>query len=130
MFDAVQAHDAQPVDANLKGPFLCSQLASRHMLDQEDGGTILNIGSSTGIRGRRNGVNTCASKAALMMMTQCLALELGPKVRVNSVVPGMTLTEDTERRFGLHDPAVRRSREELCRWADSATPKTSPTRSC
>jgi NAD(P)-dependent dehydrogenase (short-subunit alcohol dehydrogenase family) len=100
------------LDVNLKGAFLCSQYAARQMLTQDDGGLILNIGASTGIRGRRNGVNTCASKAGLMVMTQCLALELGPKIRVNTIVPGLTVTEETEQRFGLQDPTVRRAREE------------------
>jgi NAD(P)-dependent dehydrogenase (short-subunit alcohol dehydrogenase family) len=100
------------VDVNLKGSFLCSQHAARQMLKQEDGGVILNIGASTGVRGRRNGVNTCASKAGLMMITQCLALELGPKIRVNTIIPGLTITEETERRFGLNDPTTRRNREE------------------
>lgn len=99
------------VDVNLKGAFLCSQAAARIMLKQDDGGTILNIGASTGIRGRRNGVNTCASKAGLMVMTQCLALELAPKIRVNTVIPGLTLTEETVARFELSDPAVHRERE-------------------
>ncbi|HCF88030.1 MAG TPA: short-chain dehydrogenase, partial [Ktedonobacter sp.] len=54
------------------------QIASTYMLQQDDGGIILNIGASTGIRGRKNGINTCASKAGIMVMTQCLALELGP----------------------------------------------------
>jgi NAD(P)-dependent dehydrogenase (short-subunit alcohol dehydrogenase family) len=100
------------VDVNLKGAFLCAQQAGRHMLRQDSGGVILNIGASTGIRGRRNGVNTCASKAGLMIMTQCLALELAPTVRVNTIVPGLTLTEETRRRFHLDDPTVLRSREE------------------
>jgi 3-oxoacyl-[acyl-carrier protein] reductase len=97
-------------DVNLKGAFMCSQHAARQMLDQEQGGTILNIGASTGIRGRRNGVNTCASKAGLMIMTQCLALELGPKIRVNTIVPGLVATEETEQRFNLSDPQIRQAR--------------------
>jgi 3-oxoacyl-[acyl-carrier protein] reductase len=100
------------VDVNMKGAFLCSQCAARHMIDQPTGGTILNIGASTGIRGRRNGINTCASKAGLMLMTQCLALELAPRIRVNTIVPGLTITDETERRFQLHDPTVRSAREE------------------
>jgi NAD(P)-dependent dehydrogenase (short-subunit alcohol dehydrogenase family) len=100
------------VQVNLKGPFLCSQVAARQMLKQEGGGVILNIGASTGIRGRRNGVNTCASKAGLMLMTQCLALELAPKILVNTIIPGLTWTDETERRFGLTDPATRRMRED------------------
>jgi 3-oxoacyl-[acyl-carrier protein] reductase len=102
----------QVVDINLKGALLCSQAAARLMLQQADGGVILNIGASTGIRARRNGVNTCASKAGLMLMTQCLALELAPKIRANTIIPGLTLTDETERRFRLDDPAVLRSREE------------------
>jgi len=100
------------LDVNLKGAFLCSQHVARQMLTQPEGGVILNIGASTGIRGRRNGVNTCASKAGLMIMTQCLALELAPKIRVNTVIPGTILTEEVERRFGLNDPDIRRAREE------------------
>ncbi|TMC11823.1 MAG: glucose 1-dehydrogenase [Chloroflexi bacterium] len=100
------------IDVNMKGAFLCSQSAAKHMLQQDDGGVILNIGASTGIRARRNGINTCSSKAGLMLMTQCLALELAPKVRVNTIIPGLTLTEETERRFNLGDPDVLRTREE------------------
>jgi 3-oxoacyl-[acyl-carrier protein] reductase len=110
--DMTEAQWDRVVDVNLKGPFLCSQQAARHMLQQVDGGVILNIGASTGIRGRRNGVNTCASKAGLMVMTQCLALEFAPKIRVNTIIPGLTVTDETQRRFGLNDPAVRVSREE------------------
>lgn len=100
------------LDVNLKGAFLCSQHAARLMLVQDDGGVILNIGSSTGIRGRRNGVNTCASKAGLMVMTQCLALELAPRIRVNTIVPGLVVTGETTTRFRLDDPAIRREREQ------------------
>jgi NAD(P)-dependent dehydrogenase (short-subunit alcohol dehydrogenase family) len=101
----------QVMDVNLKGAFLCSQHAARQMLTQPGGGVILNIGASTGIRGRRNGVNTCASKAGLMIMTQCLALELAPKVRVNTIIPGIVITEETQQRFGLSDPEALRARE-------------------
>jgi len=100
------------LDVNLKGAFIVAQRAARQMITQEEGGIILNIGASTGIRGRRNGVNTCASKAALMIMTQCLALELAPKIRVNTIIPGFVMTEETESRFGLTDPDVRSKRLE------------------
>jgi 3-oxoacyl-[acyl-carrier protein] reductase len=101
----------QVMDVNLKGAFLCSQHAARQMLTQPDDGVILNIGASTGIRGRRNGVSTCASKAALMIMAQCLALELAPKVRVNTIIPGLVVTEETRQRFGLSNPAALQARE-------------------
>jgi 3-oxoacyl-[acyl-carrier protein] reductase len=100
------------VTTNMKGTFLCSQAAALHMLEQEPGGVILNIGASTGITGRRNGINTCASKAGIMIMSQCLALELAPKVRVNTIIPGLTRTDETVARFRLNDPLVLRERQE------------------
>jgi len=106
-------HDWDAVlDVNLKGAFLCAQHAARQMLTQDNGGNIINIGASTGIRARRNGANTCASKAGLMILTQCLALELGPRIHVNTVIPGLTLTDETANRFGLADPETLRAREE------------------
>lgn len=111
MLEMTEAEWDTVLDVNLKGAFLCSQAAARIMLEQDNGGVIINIGASTGIRGRRNGVNTCASKAGLMVMTHCLALELAPKIRVNTVIPGLTQTDETVMRFGLSDPQTRLARE-------------------
>lgn len=113
----------QVVNTNMKGAFLCSQVASQYMLEQETGGTILNIGASTGIRGRKNGINTCASKAGIMVMTHCLALELGPKIRVNTIIPGLTRTDETTQRFHLDDPAVLRSRTDTIPLQRIGTPE-------
>lgn len=98
------------IGTNMRGTFLCSQVAARHMIEQSHGGIILNIGAATGLRARRNGINTCASKAGIMIMTQCLALELAPKVRVNSIIPGLTMTDEVVHRFNLSDPQVRQAR--------------------
>lgn len=96
------------VDTNMKGVFLCSQIVSRAMLRQEGEGIILNIGATTGIRARVNGINYCASKAGVLVMTKCLAMELAPKIRVNCVIPGMTRTQELIERFGLDDPEKER----------------------
>ena len=111
------------VDTSMKGTFFCSQIASSYMLRQDHGGIILNIGAPTGIRGRKNGINTCASKAGVMVMTLCLALELGPKIRVNTIVPGLTKTEETVERLHLDDPAVLHAREELIPLKRIGTPE-------
>ncbi len=92
------------VDTNMKGVFLCSQRASAYMLQQPQGGIILNVGALTGIRGRTNGLNYCASKAGMLVMTKCMAMELAPRVRVNCLIPGMTYTGEMEERFGLKNP--------------------------
>jgi 3-oxoacyl-[acyl-carrier protein] reductase len=94
----------QVVNTNMKSVFLCAQAASSYMLQQEQGGIIVNMGASTGIRGRKNGLNYCASKAGVLVMTRCLALELAPKIRVNCVIPGSIWTEETAKRHSYHDP--------------------------
>jgi 3-oxoacyl-[acyl-carrier protein] reductase len=111
VLDMTEAQWDSVLDVNLKGAFLVAQAAARQMLSQDDGGAIVNIGASTGMRARRNGVNTCASKAGLMIMTQCLALELAPSIRVNTIIPGLVITDETRNRFGLDDSSVRRERE-------------------
>jgi 3-oxoacyl-[acyl-carrier protein] reductase len=113
----------QVIDVNLKGTFLCSQAAATFMLQQEEGGLIINIGASTGIRARKNGVNTCASKAGVMIVTQSLALELGPKVRANTIIPGLTYTEETEHRFHLDDPSVLQERTQQIPLRRIGTPE-------
>jgi 3-oxoacyl-[acyl-carrier protein] reductase len=89
------------VDTNMKGTFLVSQQAAIHMLRQENGGQIINVSATTAIKGRKNGINYCAAKAGIIVMTKCLALELAPKIRVNCVIPGFTWTKETEDRFDL-----------------------------
>ena len=90
------------VDTNLKGAFLVSREVSRLMKAKQLQGNIINIGATTAIAGRKNGVNYCASKAGLLVMTRCLAKELAPDIRVNSVIPGFTRTGETIERFQLN----------------------------
>ena len=71
-------------EVNLKGPFLVSQAVARHMI-AGDGGVIVNISATTTTLGRPNAANYCSTKAGLNMLTKCMALELGPSVRVNGV---------------------------------------------
>ncbi|MET9923755.1 MULTISPECIES: glucose 1-dehydrogenase [unclassified Streptomyces] len=96
----------QVIDTNLSGPFHLTQAFAPAMLDA-GGGTIVNVGATTGIRPRLNGVNYAASKAGLLQLTKCLALELAPTVRVNCLIPGMTETQELVERFRLDDPERR-----------------------
>ncbi|GAA0706637.1 SDR family oxidoreductase [Dactylosporangium roseum] len=91
------------VDVNLSGAFHVTRAFAPSMVDAAGGGVIVNVGATTGIRPRRNGVNYCASKAGLLHLTKCLALELAPRVRVNALIPGMTETDELVARFGLDD---------------------------
>jgi acetoacetyl-CoA reductase/3-oxoacyl-[acyl-carrier protein] reductase len=91
------------VDTNLTGAFLLSR-AIVPLMRAADDPVVVNIGATTGIRPRRNGVNYCASKAGLLQLTKCMALELAPQIRVNCLIPGMTLTDELVTRFRLDDP--------------------------
>lgn len=97
------------VDTNMKGVFLVSRAAAGHMLQQDIDGHIINISATTAIQGRTNGINYCASKAGVIVMTKCMALELAPKIRVNCVIPGFTRTGESKKRFDLKN----RLKEEL-----------------
>ena len=96
------------VQSNLSGPFYLTRAFARPMLDA-GGGSVVNIGATTGIRPRFNGVNYCASKAGLLHLTKCLALELAPAIRVNCLIPGMIDTEDMQMRVRMAPPDHRAS---------------------
>ena len=73
---------------NLNGPFICTQACARFMLKNE-GGSIVNIASISGLRASTLRIAYGTSKAALMHLTKQQAAELGNKgIRVNSIAPG------------------------------------------
>jgi NAD(P)-dependent dehydrogenase (short-subunit alcohol dehydrogenase family) len=81
------------MDINVKGVFFGSKAALSHMIDQDDGGSIVNVSSISGSIGRTEAPAYCTSKGAVTMMTRQNAIDYGPKgVRVNAVGPGGTLT--------------------------------------
>lgn len=80
-------------DVNLRGAFICSQEASRRMI-QRRRGTILQISSIHDKVPRKGLVHYCSAKAGLAMMTKCLGLELAEyNIRVLTVSPGAIETE-------------------------------------
>ncbi len=70
------------------------------MQTQDDGGSIVNIASVSGVRPSPNTVAYGAAKAGLLNATQTLAVELAPKVRVNAVVVGLVVTEQAHLFYG------------------------------
>ncbi|RMI40636.1 SDR family NAD(P)-dependent oxidoreductase [Streptomyces triticirhizae] len=91
------------LDTNLSGPFWLTRALAPAML-AAGGGNVVNIGATTGIRVRVDGANYSASKAGLLQLTKCMALELAPTVRVNCLIPGMIDTEELRVRWRLDDP--------------------------
>lgn len=85
---------------NLLAPLFVAQAANRAMQDQPDGGAILNIASVSGTRPTPGTAAYGAAKAGLLNLTETLAVEWAPKVRVNAVVAGIIATEAAEQNYG------------------------------
>src|ERR1043166_1188010 len=80
------------IEVNLKSAFRLTQAIAPGMCER-GWGSIINIASISGIRPQLEGMLYSMTKAALIMMTQSYALELGPRgVRVNAIAPGMIQT--------------------------------------
>jgi NAD(P)-dependent dehydrogenase (short-subunit alcohol dehydrogenase family) len=75
------------LDINLTGNFIIARAAALYMQDH-DGGTIINMSSELSHMGMGHYVHYCAAKAGVVGLTQALAAEMAPKVRVNSISPG------------------------------------------
>jgi 2,3-dihydro-2,3-dihydroxybenzoate dehydrogenase len=89
---------------NARGSFLVASAAARTFLAQGTGGRIVLFGSIIARTARLNNVAYCASKAAVIQMARCMALELGPHgITVNVISPGSTKTEMLEAQLGA-DP--------------------------
>ncbi|MFF4712602.1 SDR family oxidoreductase [Streptomyces eurythermus] len=90
------------LDVDLVGPFLLGQRAARRMIEQGDGGRIVNVTSVHEHQPRVGAAPYCAAKGGLGLLTQVMALELAEHgITVNAVAPGeiatpMTGQEDTD----------------------------------
>ncbi len=91
---------ASIVALNLLAPLYCAQAANAVMQEQEDGGAVVNIGSVSGIRPSPGSAAYGAAKAGLVNLTQTLAVEWAPKVRVNCLSGGLIATEAADEYYG------------------------------
>ena len=87
-------------DVNVTGTFLGMRAVIPTMLEQQ-AGSIVNISSLCGKKGMPDLAAYCASKAAVLSLTQSTALEVSPHVRVNAVCPGVIDTEMQKREYEL-----------------------------
>ncbi len=85
---------------NLIAPLNFSQCANEVMQTQDDGGCIINIASVSGLRPSPGTAAYGAAKAGVLSLTQTLAVEWAPKVRVNAVTAGMIRTEQAHLHYG------------------------------
>ena len=84
------------LDANLKGVFLASQAAARHMIERGSG-RIIHISSVMGLIGEEFAAAYCAAKAGVIGLTKVMALELARHgITVNCIAPGFIKTETVQ----------------------------------
>ncbi len=102
------------MNVHLRGTFLCTRAAQRHMVDKRRG-KIVNL-SSTSALGNRGQANYSSAKAGLQAFTRTAAIELGPfNINVNAVAPGFVDTEMTRqtaarRGFGVEEYKAMRAK--------------------
>lgn len=114
-----QGYDEIPIEAwdrvmavNVRGPWLCARAAVPAM-EKAGGGSIVMISSNRVFQGFPMLLHYDASKGAVLAMARSLARELGPKkIRVNTVAPGLTMSEGVLARPGIAEraAAIARSR--------------------
>jgi 3-oxoacyl-[acyl-carrier protein] reductase len=73
--------------SNTHGPFLVSRESVKYLRARQ--GKIINMGSLGGLQAWATHAHYCSSKAAVHMLTKCMAKALAPEIAVNAVAPGM-----------------------------------------
>jgi NAD(P)-dependent dehydrogenase (short-subunit alcohol dehydrogenase family) len=94
---------ASIIDLNLTAPLHVSQAVNAKMQVQDAGGAIVNIASVSATRPSPGTAAYGAAKAGLLSLTQSLAVEWAPKVRVNAIAAGLIETEQCELHYGGPD---------------------------
>lgn len=88
------------IELNLLAPLVCAQKANAVMQTQADGGSIINIASVSGLRPSPGTAAYGAAKAGLLNLTQTLAVDYAPRVRVNAISAGLIRTEQAHLHYG------------------------------
>jgi len=97
---------AKIIELNLTAPLHVAQAANEVMQAQPGGGSIVMIGSVSGSRPSPGTAAYGAAKAGLHHLVTSLAIEWGPKVRLNTVVPGFVATESPAEVYGDEETAA------------------------
>jgi NAD(P)-dependent dehydrogenase (short-subunit alcohol dehydrogenase family) len=103
------------MNINATGTFLVGKYSAGQMMNQPDGGSIVNVASIEGVTGTEGGSCYSASKGAVVILTKNMAIDYGRRgVRVNAVCPGFIDTPLMRATFDSPGmaPARERYREE------------------
>lgn len=111
-FDQISDADwDQILGVNLKGPFICTQVALP-LMTRSGGGSIIQIGSVSGQYGGPRTAHYAASKAGLISLSQVIA-RFGAKanIRSNTIAAGLIASEMAD--AGMQSPAVKAAAEQI-----------------
>lgn len=102
------------VDIVLNGGFYCARAAGRAMIEQGDGGAMLNVLATYAWMGGPGTVHSACAKAGLLAMTRTLAVEWARHgIRVNGIAPGPLATEGASARLWPSDALEERVRRSI-----------------
>ena len=115
-------HILDAIHFNVLVPFELSRLAVPHLLDRP-GASIINISSVTTLVSIRGSLAHHTGKTAESQLTLSMAADLGPRIRVNAILPGAIETEALGRYFDEKDPGLRQILAEQSRMKRVGTPE-------
>ncbi len=102
------------VATNLTSIYLTTHYATKHMIEQGDGGAIVNISAFTGKRPLQKRVPYASTKMGLVGLTRTVALEMGPyKIRCNSISPGPVQGERVDEVIGAMSKSTGKTEDEV-----------------
>ncbi|HJP66769.1 MAG TPA: glucose 1-dehydrogenase [Actinomycetota bacterium] len=110
---------------NVSAPVELTRLAVPHLLDSGHG-VVLNIGSMAGVHSSRGFIPYGTVKAAIHHATELMAADLGPKVRVNAILPGAVETDALKMYLDYldtQDPSIRKTMLERTHMRRNGTPE-------
>lgn len=112
----IQKHFQDVLDVNVVGTLRCTKYIAKHMIENGIKGSIINTSSTAGLRatGPQGGHAYSTTKAAIIMLTKCWALEFAQYgIRVNTVAPGFVHTDLT---YMWHE------KPETLKWINAKVP--------
>lgn len=91
IFEITEDEWRKTIDVTLSSPFYVTKQVARWMVDNDRGGRVVNVGSTSGFKGRPSAIAYTSAKGGVANLTQSMAVQLAPYgIIVNQISPNMT----------------------------------------